>query len=94
MPGSLGKLACLPHVLVPAGLQKLLYLGGGDTVQLVQHTRLEGKSAQSRLATYVKHCVPTCLGKSYLCCAIIIDAIFISGFLIFSDTPLMNVFIS
>lgn len=33
--------ASLPHVLVPTGLQKLFYLGGGDAVQLVQHTGLE-----------------------------------------------------
>lgn len=52
-PGSLRKLASVPHVLVPAGLQELFDLGGGDPVQLVQHTGLEGQkpSAESGRGT-------------------------------------------
>ena len=46
-PGSLRQLAPSPHVLVPTRLQKLLYLGGGDPVQLVQHTGLEEQKPSS-----------------------------------------------
>lgn len=43
LPHSLGKLASVPHVLVPTGLQELFDLGGSDPVQLIQHTGLEGQ---------------------------------------------------
>jgi len=47
LPGNLRQLAPSPHVLVPTRLQKLLYLGGGDPVQLVQHTGLEEQKPSS-----------------------------------------------
>lgn len=85
LPGSLRKLACVPHVLVPAGLQELLNLGGGDPVQLVQHPGLEGQKPSAGSGWW--HLSPRgCLNRSgkaarYLCCAVIVDAVFVSGFL-------------